>query len=74
LFLPTHLHQFNKFLRTIWRNFWCQSFVSDLDWNFQLIFVMMRFTSCNNFINNNSLYLILTSAIALAERKCRHYT
>jgi hypothetical protein len=28
LFLPTHLHQFNKFLRTVWRNFWCQSFIS----------------------------------------------
>jgi hypothetical protein len=28
LFLPTHLHQLSKFLRTIWRNFWCQSFIS----------------------------------------------
>jgi hypothetical protein len=37
------------------------------------ISVSMRFTLSNNFINN-SLYLILTSAIALAERKCRHYT
>jgi hypothetical protein len=35
LFPPTHLHQFNKFLRTIWRNCWCQSFVSVIKWNDQ---------------------------------------
>jgi hypothetical protein len=46
LFLPTHLHQFNKFLRTIWRNFWCQSFVSVF--TNQIIIVCVLFMSQQN--------------------------
>jgi hypothetical protein len=33
LFLPTHFHQFNKFLRTISRNFWCYELVSTIDFS-----------------------------------------
>jgi hypothetical protein len=81
LFLPTHLHQINKFLRTIWRNFWCQSFISAIpnqiivitlfrsqqnkcqietsistnlpnsNCHINHIFIFVRFSLCNNFIN-----------------------